>query len=102
MKYALPASFVYLALPLVSFGAPQNLAEVVYWVADMVGLIVPVIIAFTFLYILYGLTRYWIAGGGNEESTAQGKWVMITGIIGLTVIVGMWGLISLVRNAIFF
>ncbi len=102
MKYALLAPIAYLALPLMAFGAPQNLAEVVYWVGDLVGLIIPVIIAITFLYILWGLTKYWIMGGGNEESTAQGKWVMITGIIGLTVIVGMWGLISLVRNAIFF
>lgn len=102
MKHILPASLAYLALPLIAFGAPQNLTEVVYWVADMVGLIIPVIIAITFLYILWGLTKYWIIGGGNEESTSQGKWVLITGIIGLTVIVGMWGLISLVRNAIFF
>ncbi len=100
---------VYLAAPLVLLApslalaqAPGNFTEVVYWVADFIGLLIPVIVAITFLYILWGMARYWIINGGNEENIAQGKWVLITGVIGLTVIVGMWGLVSLVRNAIFF
>jgi hypothetical protein len=103
MRHARFILAVVFATPFIAFAQrPSNFTEVVYWVADFVGLLIPVIVAITFLYVLWGMARYWIINGGNEENIAQGKWVLITGVIGLTVIVGMWGLVSLVRNAIFF
>lgn len=90
------------SLPLVAFGAPQNFSELVGVVINFIALLVPVIIALTFVYILWGLTKAWIIDAGNEDSTKTGRMILFTGIIGLVVMVGIWGLVSLVRGAIFF
>jgi hypothetical protein len=89
-------------IPLQVFGAPRNFAEVVGWVSNFASLLIPAIVALTFVYILWNITTHWIIQGGSEEGVQTGKWALITGVIGLTVMVGMWGLVSLIRNAIFF
>lgn len=91
-----------LLAPMFVFSAPRNFADVVNWVADFAALLVPVIIGITFVFIIWGMAKAWIIDGGSEESTQTGKMVFLTGVIGLTVMIGMWGLISLVRSAIFF
>lgn len=103
-KKILPAALsgATLLAPSVTLAAPRDFAGVVDFVANFASLLVPVIIGLTFLYILWGMAQAWIINGGNEESTQTGKTIFLTGIIGLTVMVGMWGIVSLVRNAIFF
>ena len=88
--------------PLVSFAAPQDFAGVVYFVLSFIRLLVPLIIGVTFLYVIWGIAKMWIIDAGNEESTKSGRMIFITGVIGLIVMVGMWGLVSLVKTAIFF
>lgn len=79
-----------------------SLQDVVDFIVGFVGLLVPVLIGITFVYILWGITKAWIIQGGTEEGVDSGKMVVVTGVIGLIVIVGMWGIVSLVRSAIFF
>jgi hypothetical protein len=103
MRLHLTLSAFALSMPSIVFAQqPRNFGEVVEWVADFASLLVPVIIGIAFLFIMWGLIKSWIIGGGTEEGVQTGKMVLLTGIIGLTVMVGMWGLVSLVRNAIFF
>jgi hypothetical protein len=100
---ASPYIITALLLPQQLFAAqPQNFAEVVGWAANFAALLIPFIIALTFLYIIWGLAKHWVIDGGSEESAQTGRMVLITGVIGLTVMVGIWGLVSLVRSAIFF
>lgn len=81
---------------------PRDFQGVVDFIIGFVGLLVPVLIGITFVYILWGITKAWIIQGGTEEGVETGKMVVVTGVIGLIVIVGMWGIVSLVRSAIFF
>ena len=100
MKYLLLASII--SLPAVARAAPQDFQGVVGFIVGFIALLVPVIVGITFVYILWGLAKAWIIDGGSEESVATGKMIAITGIIGLIVMVGIWGIVSLVRTAVFF
>jgi hypothetical protein len=100
LALALMPQLVYAVPPPSS--RPRNFAEVVAWIADFAALIVPLIISLTFVWIIWGMVKSWIIQGGSEEGVQQGKWIIITGIIGLTIMIGMWGLIYLIQDFIFF
>ncbi len=61
---------------------------------QLLNAVVPVLIALGVLYFVWGVVQYVIAGG--EEAKKQGKDRVIYGIIGLVVIIGVWGLVGIV------
>ncbi len=60
----------------------------------LTGSVVPLIFSLTIVMFLWGVVQYVI---NNEEDAKRekGKQFMIWGIIGLTVMVGVWGLVSI-------
>ncbi len=63
---------------------------------QLLNAVVPVLVALGVVYFVWGVVQYVIAGG--EEAKKQGKNRVIYGIIGLVVIVGVWGLVGVVIN----
>jgi len=63
-------------------------------VSRLLALVIPVLIALGVVYLVWGIVQYFI--GDNEEAKTKGKERIIFGIIGLVVIVGLWGLVYLV------
>lgn len=59
--------------------------------------LVPILIALGVVYFVWGVITYMI--GDDEEAKAKGKNRIIYGIIGLVVIVAMWGLVSIVTKS---
>lgn len=58
--------------------------------------IIPVLLALGVVYFVWGVVQYMI--GGGDESKKKGKDHIIYGLIGLSVIVGLWGLVNIVVN----
>ena len=58
--------------------------------------IVPLLMALGVVYFVWGVVQYVIADG--EEAKTKGRDTIIFGIIGLAVIVGLWGLVNIVVN----
>jgi len=65
-------------------------------VHDLLGTVVPLLIALGVVYLVYGIVTYVIAG--DEEAKTTGRDKIISGIIGLAVIVSIWGLVYMVTN----
>ena len=57
---------------------------------------IPVIIVLGVFYFVWGVVSYVMSS--DEEAKKTGKNRMIWGIIGLVVIVGMWGLVKIVTS----
>ena len=57
---------------------------------------VPVLIALGVLYFIWGVVTYVISS--DEEAKKAGRDRVIYGIIGLAVIIGVWGLVNLLRR----
>jgi hypothetical protein len=63
---------------------------------QLLNAVVPVLIALGVLYFVWGVITYMIAQ--EEEAKKAGRNRIIYGIIGLAVIIGIWGLVNLLRN----
>lgn len=63
---------------------------------ELLNAVVPVLIALAVLYFVWGVVQYVISD--DEEAKAKGKDRIIFGIIGLAVIIGLWGLVNLLKN----
>jgi hypothetical protein len=57
---------------------------------------IPFIIAIGFLVFVWGMFRFFILGGADEESKAKGKSLLINAIIGFVMIIIFWGVINLI------
>ncbi|MBI3888811.1 hypothetical protein HY311_03400 [Candidatus Nomurabacteria bacterium] len=63
---------------------------------EIFGAVIPVLVALGVVYLVWGIVQYMI--GDSEEAKKKGKDGIIYGIIGLTVIISVWGLVFILVN----
>jgi ATP/ADP translocase len=99
MKKTLFTSALLLATPFIA--AAQQLQPIRNLIAS-IGLIlnalIPIAIAATVLVFFFGLFKY-VRGAGDAKGAADGKKIMIAGIISLVVMISVWGIVRLVQSA---
>ena len=74
----------------------SGLGNLICNIHKLLNSVVPVLIALGVVYFIFGVVRYMIADG--EEAKTKGKDTIIYGIVGMAVIVGFWGLVTLIVN----
>ena len=65
-------------------------------IGDIMNILIPILIIGGVLFFIWGVVQYVISS--DEEAKKAGKNRMIYGIIGLVVIVAMWGLVAIINN----
>ncbi len=65
-------------------------------IGQILNAVVPVLIALGVVYFVWGVITYVISS--DEEAKTAGRNRMIFGIIGLAVIIGLWGLVNVLRG----
>lgn len=65
-------------------------------IGDLLNIIIPIMIVLGVVFFIWGVVTFVI--GDDEEAKTKGRDRMIYGIIGLVVIVAMWGLVGVVRK----
>ncbi len=60
--------------------------------------LIPLVIAIAVLVFLWGVFKAFILGGSDEGKRAEGRKLMLWGIIALVVIVSLWGIVNLVMT----
>ncbi len=63
---------------------------------NLLGAVVPVLVALGVVYFIWGVVQYFI--GDSEEAKSAGRDRIIYGIIGLAVIISVWGLVYLLAD----
>jgi len=66
-------------------------------VGALIEVAVPILIALAVLLFIWGLIKF-IFASDNDEARAEGKKVMVWGIIALFVIVSVWGIVALLNQ----
>jgi len=94
MKKLIPFTGL-LMLPAITFA--QTIQTVIATVGNILNLLIPIVITLAVIYFFWGVAKY-ILNADNEEKKAEGRSIMIYGIIALFVIVSVWGLIGLLGN----
>ena len=62
-------------------------------------ILIPFILAIGFLVFVWGMFRYFIAGGANEEARESGRSLMIYATLGFVLIIIFWGIINLLSSS---
>lgn len=65
----------------------------------IVNPLIALLFALAILYFLYGVVEF-IANQENEEKKTKGKSHMIWGIIGITIMMGVWGILNIVLSTL--
>ena len=68
-------------------------------IANIYNPIVGVLFGVAFIVFLYGVLEF-IQGGSNEKAVEIGKRHILYGILGLVIIVGVNGIIALIRSTV--
>jgi Type IV secretion system pilin len=56
---------------------------------------VPLIFAFAFIFFLWGVFKYFIAGGDNPAEVEKGKTFIVYGLLGFFIMISLWGLVRI-------
>jgi mannose/fructose/N-acetylgalactosamine-specific phosphotransferase system component IID len=73
-----------------------TLVNVLCTIGNILNSIVPILVALGVVFFVWGVITFVIAN--DEEAKTRGRDRMIYGIIGLAVIVGLWGLVAILGN----
>lgn len=98
MKKISALSALLLAMPfVVSAQSSGTFGSILTTITTLVNQLIPLAMALALLAFFWGLVKY-IWSSGNEEGKADGKNIMIAGIVGLFVMVSIWGLVGIIAN----
>ena len=73
-----------------------GLCNVLKTIQGLLNVVMPILVTIGVIMFIWGVIEYVI--GKTEEAKKEGRDKMIYGIIGLFVIVSVWGLVSILQN----
>lgn len=77
--------------------ATKDFSGLIDKVTGVLNQIVPLLIGLAVVVFLYGVLKF-ITAAGDETKRKEGKDIIIYGIIGLFVMVAVWGLVWILLN----
>lgn len=80
---------------------PKNFNEVVTFVVDFINILITVLFALLFLFVVYKIIDAWVINGGDEKKVEEGKKQVTVAVIVFVVMVSTWGIVALIKNSIF-
>lgn len=79
----------------------ENAAGIGLLVLDTINqVLVPLIFAIAFIVFVWGMFRYFIAGGADVEGQAKGKQLLLYGIIGFVIMISLWGIVNVIASTL--
>lgn len=84
------------ALPVFASAAINSLNDIFAFISSTLNTLLPLIIAAAVVYFIYGIAMYVISGSEDAKDAAKNK--IIYGVIGLFVMISVWGLVNILVN----
>ncbi len=61
--------------------------------------LIPFVLAIAFLVFVWGVFKYFVLGGSDEDKQSEGKNLIIYSVIGFVIILSLYGIVGLLVNA---
>lgn len=78
----------------------MTFSDLVNMIMGTIGLVIPLIIGMALITFIYGIILY-ISRAGDESKREEGVRYIFYGIIGLFVMVSVWGIIEILNMTLF-
>lgn len=88
---------VGLLIAVPAFAAGKDFKYFIDQVVGVIGALVPLVIGLATVAFLWGVAQY-ILSAGDSAKKSGGKEIMYWGVIALAVMLGVWGLVEIVRD----
>lgn len=85
------------SFPTLVLAFPTTLTGVIEMFTDLGLSLIPLLGAIAFLVFVYGVAKF-IRSAGSEKDLKDSKNILIWGVIGLFVLVSVWGIITFIRS----
>ena len=79
-------------------GSLANVDSLINKISDWIELLIPIVVSLAILAFLWGIFVYVIAK--DEDAKGRGKNIMIWGVVGIFVMVSVWGLVSFIQTTL--
>jgi uncharacterized membrane protein YidH (DUF202 family) len=63
------------------------------------NILIPFILGIGFLVFVWGMFRFFIVGGANDDEKEKGKSLMVYATLGFVLIIVFWGVINLIASS---
>jgi hypothetical protein len=93
-------SFFFLVLPLIAQAAVGSFQELLTAFGSIIAKLIPLAVGVALLFFFWGVAKT-IRGADNENTVAEGKRIMLWGIIALFVMVSIWGIVKFLIMGVF-
>lgn len=102
--YGLLSFSPVLALAQATGGSPEETASGLNRLGTQIirvlnGTVIPVLFAAAVVYFIYGVVKF-IMSAGDEDKRKEGKSAMLWGIVGLVVMISIYGLIAFLSSSL--
>lgn len=91
-----------------ALGAPFSLAHaqertlttIIQSFIDLIEYAIPIVMVLAVLTFFFGVARF-IFSAESDQARAEGKWFLLWGVIGLFVMVAIWGIVLVIQDTFF-
>lgn len=77
--------------------APKTITQLLGLFSGFINILTAILVSVAILMFIWGVIQY-VSSGGDEEKQTAARSTMIYGIIGIFVIVAVWGLVNILKN----
>ena len=87
--------------PSIALAQTQTITDVNSLTSKLVGIgntIIYLLVALAVIYIIWNTVQYFIKGGDEEGARKKSGFNILWGVIGLAVILSIWGLVGILTN----
>ncbi len=88
-------------LPIVAFAQQtvESLDDVGAFVTYLINLAFPILIAIAVFIVVWGIFKF-VLNAGDEEARKTGRSLILWGVVGIFLMLSVWGLVNIVRNTV--
>ncbi len=80
---------------------PTTFSELLGVFINIINTAIPVLITITVMYYIWKLVDAWVINGGDESKVEEGKKTALIGVIVLTLMLSVWGVVAFLKIGIF-
>lgn len=95
MKKLIPV--IISAAPMFAFAAVTDVSSLIGTIKTLIESVIPLLMVIATVIFLWGIISY-IMAAGDEEKVKEARSYIIYGLIGLFVMVSVWGLVGIIAN----